>query len=124
MAVYTVSPLPPTPAAGVESSQPLWGAFRHRHPPRLALSDEHHQLLAPGDAGANQVALQQHVGIGDDMAAYVGTEHIVLGLLRKGDGVAARVLKDLGVDIERTRIEILKELGPNFGSPGDQSQAH
>src|ERR1041384_7790490 len=34
---------------------------------------------------------------------YVGTEHILLGLLREGDGVAARVLKNLDVDIEQTR---------------------
>ena len=46
--------------------------------------------------------------------SYVGTEHILLGLLREGDGVAARVLKNLEVDIERTRNEILKELDPNF----------
>ncbi len=47
---------------------------------------------------------------------YVGTEHILLGLLREGDGVAARVLKNLDVDIEQTRQEILKELDPNFTS--------
>jgi ATP-dependent Clp protease ATP-binding subunit ClpC len=46
--------------------------------------------------------------------SYVGTEHILLGLLREGEGVAARVLKNLEVDIERTRNEILKELDPNF----------
>ena len=45
---------------------------------------------------------------------YVGTEHILLGLLREGDGVAARVLKNLDIDIEQTRQEILKELDPNF----------
>src|SRR5580692_2378141 len=45
---------------------------------------------------------------------YVGTEHILLGLLREGDGVAAKVLKNLDVDIELTRQEILKELDPNF----------
>jgi ATP-dependent Clp protease ATP-binding subunit ClpC len=45
---------------------------------------------------------------------YVGTEHILLGLLREGDGWAARVLKSLDVDIEQTRQEILKELDPNF----------
>ena len=45
---------------------------------------------------------------------YVGTEHILLGLLREGDGIAAQVLKDLDVDIEQTRQEILKELDPNF----------
>jgi predicted dehydrogenase len=46
---------------------------------------------------------------------YVGTEHILLGILREGDGVAARVLKNLDVDVEQTRKEILRELDPNFG---------
>jgi ATP-dependent Clp protease ATP-binding subunit ClpC len=46
--------------------------------------------------------------------SYVGTEHILLGLLREGEGVAARVLKSLDVDIERTRNEILRELDPQF----------
>jgi hypothetical protein len=45
---------------------------------------------------------------------YLGTEHILLGLLREGDCVAARVLQILEVDIEQTRFEILKELDPNF----------
>ncbi len=44
---------------------------------------------------------------------YVGTEHILLGLLREGDGVAARVLKKFEVDVEETRMEILRELDPN-----------
>jgi ATP-dependent Clp protease ATP-binding subunit ClpC len=48
--------------------------------------------------------------------SYVGTEHILLGLLREGEGVAARVLKTLEVDIERTRNEILRELDPQFSS--------
>ncbi len=46
--------------------------------------------------------------------SYVGTEHLLLGLLREGEGVAARVLKSLDIDIERTRNEILRELDPNF----------
>jgi ATP-dependent Clp protease ATP-binding subunit ClpC len=46
--------------------------------------------------------------------SYVGTEHILLGLLREGEGVAARVLKSLNIDIERCRNEILSELDPNF----------
>ena len=53
--------------------------------------------------------------------SYVGTEHILLGLLREGEGVAARVLKSLDVDIERTRQEILKELDPNF-TPSDEEE--
>jgi ATP-dependent Clp protease ATP-binding subunit ClpA len=46
---------------------------------------------------------------------YVGTEHLLLGLLREGDGVAARVLQNLGIDTEKARQAILKELDPNFG---------
>jgi len=45
---------------------------------------------------------------------YVGTEHILLGLLREGDGVAARVLNNLGVNREKTRDAILSELDPNY----------
>ena len=53
---------------------------------------------------------------------YVGTEHILLGLLREGEGVAARVLKNLDVDIELTRQEILKELDPNFAAQEEAAQ--
>jgi ATP-dependent Clp protease ATP-binding subunit ClpC len=52
--------------------------------------------------------------------SYVGTEHILLGLLREGDGVAARVLKTLDVDIERCRNEILSELDPSFSGEQDE----
>jgi len=56
--------------------------------------------------------------------SYVGTEHILLGLLREGEGVAARVLKSLEVDIERTRQEILRELDPQFsGEGGEEASA-
>ena len=51
-----------------------------------------------------------------------GTYFEQLGLLREGDGVAARVLKNLDVDIEQTRQEILKELDPNFAA-SDEPQA-
>jgi ATP-dependent Clp protease ATP-binding subunit ClpC len=52
---------------------------------------------------------------------YVGTEHILLGLLREGDGVAAKVLKSLDIDIELVRQEILKELDPNFQNQGEET---
>lgn len=57
--------------------------------------------------------------------SYVGTEHILLGLLREGEGVAARVLKSLDIDIERTRNEILRELDPQFsgGESGAEEAA-
>ena len=53
---------------------------------------------------------------------YVGTEHLLLGLLREGDGVAAKVLRALDVDIEQCRQEILKELDPNFASQAGEEQ--
>ena len=45
---------------------------------------------------------------------YIGTEHILLGLLREGEGVAAAVLRQLGIDIDTCRKQILAELDPNF----------
>ena len=55
--------------------------------------------------------------------SYIGTEHILLGLLREGEGVAARVLKSLEVDPVRTRNEILKELDPNFTPPEGEAES-
>lgn len=51
--------------------------------------------------------------------SYVGTEHLLLGLLREGDGVAAKVLNNLDVDIARARHEILLEINPNFIAEAD-----
>ena len=45
---------------------------------------------------------------------YIGTEHILLGLLKEGEGVAARVLRNLDVDANKVRNEVLKHLDPNF----------
>ena len=48
--------------------------------------------------------------------SYIGTEHILLGLLREGEGVAARVHKSLEVDIDKCRHLILAELDPNYSA--------
>ena len=45
---------------------------------------------------------------------YVGTEHLLLGLLRESEGMAARILRNLGVDLEKTREMILREVDPNY----------
>ncbi len=45
---------------------------------------------------------------------YVGTEHILLGLLREEEGVAARVLRNMDLNLEHARVEVLKELDPGF----------
>jgi ATP-dependent Clp protease ATP-binding subunit ClpC len=51
--------------------------------------------------------------------SYVGTEHLLLGLLREGEGVAAQVLRNLDINLDKARQEILKELDPNFSSSDD-----
>ena len=55
---------------------------------------------------------------------YIGTEHLLLGLIREGEGVAARVLENLGVDLSKVRTQIIRMLGetaevaPGGGSSG------
>ena len=60
---------------------------------------------------------------------YVGTEHLLLGLLQEGEGAAALVLKNLGIHTEETRQEILRELDPKYpsvpcGLPGQWTRAN
>jgi ATP-dependent Clp protease ATP-binding subunit ClpC len=54
---------------------------------------------------------------------YVGTEHLLLGLIREGEGVAARVLLELGVDRKRVREEIMKSLARSGSAPGSRKAA-
>lgn len=57
---------------------------------------------------------------------YIGTEHLLLGLIREGEGVAARVLENLGVDLNKIRSNVVKMLGeskPQAVSSGSSSSA-
>ena len=62
---------------------------------------------------------------------YIGTEHLLLGLIREGEGVAARVLENLGVDLNKVRSNVVKMLGDSkpqtsgagVGSSSSASQA-
>jgi ATP-dependent Clp protease ATP-binding subunit ClpA len=56
-----------------------------------------------------ELALREALAIGHN---YIGTEHILLGLVRENEGVAARIMLDLGADDARVRDEILTVLGP------------
>ena len=53
---------------------------------------------------------------------YIGTEHLLLGLIREGEGVAARVLENLGIDLTKVRTQVIRmlgetaEVGPGSGS--------
>ncbi len=42
---------------------------------------------------------------------YIGTEHLLLGLIREGEGVAARVMENLGVDLTKIRTQVIRMLG-------------
>ena len=55
---------------------------------------------------------------------YIGTEHLLLGLIREGEGVAARVLENLGVDLNKVRSNVVKMLGeskPSGAATGSSS---
>ena len=49
---------------------------------------------------------------------YIGTEHLLLGLIREGEGVAARVLENLGVDLNKVRSNVVKMLGDSKPTAG------
>ncbi|WP_034817108.1 MULTISPECIES: ATP-dependent Clp protease ATP-binding subunit [Exiguobacterium] len=53
--------------------------------------------------------------------SYVGTEHILLGLIREGEGVAARVMNNLGISLTKARQQVLQLLG-NTESSANASQ--
>src|SRR5919197_1422678 len=57
---------------------------------------------------------------------YIGTEHILLGLIREGEGVAAQVLQKLGADLNRVRQQVIQLLsgysgGKGEAAPGEQT---
>lgn len=63
-----------------------------------------------------EFAIEEARGLNHD---YVGTEHLLLGLMRENEGVAAQVLRHLGLDIQAARQEVLNLLGQNVTSESD-----
>ena len=63
-----------------------------------------------------ELALREALSLGHN---YIGTEHILLGLVRENEGVAARILLDFDADAEKIRNEIIRMLS----GPGRRSQA-
>ena len=55
-----------------------------------------------------ELAIEEGQNLGHN---YVGTEHLLLGLLREGEGIAAQVLTILGLDLKKTRREVIQLLG-------------
>jgi ATP-dependent Clp protease ATP-binding subunit ClpC len=54
---------------------------------------------------------------------YIGTEHVLLGLIQEKDGVAARVLADAGADLPRVRAEVVRLLAQYQSRPGPDADA-
>ena len=52
---------------------------------------------------------------------YIGTEHLLLGLIREGEGVAAKVLENLGVDLNKCRSNVIKLLGESRSGQNPQT---
>jgi ATP-dependent Clp protease ATP-binding subunit ClpC len=59
-----------------------------------------------------ELSLREALQLGHD---YIGTEHILLGLVREGDGVAAQVLVKLGADLNRVRQQVIQLLHGRTG---------
>ena len=57
---------------------------------------------------------------------YIGTEHLLLGLIREGEGVAARVLENLGIDLTKVRTQVIRMLGETaeVGSGGSSAKGN
>jgi ATP-dependent Clp protease ATP-binding subunit ClpC len=62
-----------------------------------------------------ELSLRESVQLGHD---YIGTEHILLGLIRQGDGVAAQVLVKLGADLNRVRQQVIQLISGQQPQPG------
>jgi len=72
--------------------------------------------FTPRSKKALELAAEEARALGHN---YIGTEHLLLGLIREGEGVASQVLLNLGLDLNRVRSEIMELLGsatPGFGA--------
>ena len=67
-----------------------------------------------------ELSLRESQQLGHD---YIGTEHILLGLIREGEGVAAQVLVKLGGDLNRVRQQVIQVLGGSAGEEAGESEA-
>jgi ATP-dependent Clp protease ATP-binding subunit ClpA len=70
--------------------------------------------FTPRAKRALEVASRESVSLGH---SYVGTEHLLLGLLDESEGVAVRIVVDCGVEPEELRVELLSRLSRPAGSP-------
>ncbi|WP_046176525.1 ATP-dependent protease ATP-binding subunit ClpC [Domibacillus indicus] len=96
------------------------------------IQEEVEELIGKGDGASKTVhytpRAKKVIELSMDEArklghSYVGTEHILLGLIREGEGVAARVLGNLGVSLNKARQQVLQLLGSSESGGGQGGQA-
>ncbi|PYZ95683.1 ATP-dependent Clp protease ATP-binding subunit ClpC [Alteribacter lacisalsi] len=96
------------------------------------IQTEVEQLIGRGEEGSKTIhytpRAKKVIELSMDEArklghSYVGTEHILLGLIREGEGVAARVLNNLGVSLNKARQQVLQLLGSSESSNSQQQSA-
>jgi ATP-dependent Clp protease ATP-binding subunit ClpC len=75
--------------------------------------------LTPRAKRVIELSWEEALGLGHN---YIGTEHLLLGLVKEGEGVAARVLTSLGIDLNRARRQVLTLLGGDGGSPATKNK--
>ncbi len=64
-----------------------------------------------------ELSLREALGLGHN---YIGTEHVLLGLISEGEGVAAQVLVNRGAELDHVRVAVLVELGKESERPGSR----
>jgi ATP-dependent Clp protease ATP-binding subunit ClpA len=75
-----------------------------------------HIPFTPKAKKSLELSLREALQLGD---SYIGTEHILLGLIRQDEGPAAHALQELGADLDRTRDQVIR-LHPEPSVPDDQ----
>src|SRR5215210_180156 len=78
-----------------------------------------HIPFTPRSKKVLELSLREALQLGHN---YIGTEHILLGLIREGEGVAAQVLVKLGADLSRVRQQVIQLLS-GYSGPGAQEKA-
>src|SRR6202162_112371 len=81
-------------------------------------SPTHHIPFSPRAKKVMELSLREALQLGHN---YIGTEHILLGLIREGEGVAAQVLQNLGADLNRVRKTVIQLLSGYTGGEGEQA---
>ena len=76
--------------------------------------------FTPRSKKALELAAEEARALGHN---YIGTEHLLLGLIREGEGVASQVLLNLGLDLNRVRAEVMELLGSALPGSGPQASS-